>query len=73
MTTMNRKEAKEQLRTWVEDKRADNFHSLLYTLIAKSDNGNRERLRKGFPNEVAVYEDWFRDSCSDLEDFWRRP
>lgn len=33
-----------------------NFMAHLYRLIAKADIGNREKLRKGFPHEVAAWE-----------------
>jgi hypothetical protein len=62
---MNYDEAKEQLRSWVNDSKADNFHALLYILISKSDPENRAALRKGFPNEVKVFEDWHKCPTSD--------
>lgn len=34
------------------------FTAHLLRLIAKADNENRERIRKGFPEEVAAYEWW---------------
>jgi hypothetical protein len=70
---MNRKQAKAQLYTWAADDRADNFHSRLYSLIAKADSENKEALRKGFPNEVAVYDEWMSENRPDLEEFWRLP
>lgn len=36
--------------------RASHFGAQLYRLIAKADFGNQERLRKGFPIEVFVYQ-----------------
>lgn len=50
--------AKAELKNWLENPDATNFHSLLYRLIAKSDPSNRWRLRLGFPEEVKVWEDW---------------
>jgi len=41
------------------DHNADWFTAQLFRLIAKADVQNRERLRKGFPEEVAVYEEWW--------------
>lgn len=37
----------------------DWFSAQLLRLIAKSDDANRERLRKGFPNHVALWEAWY--------------
>lgn len=34
------------------------FTGQLLTLLAKADPGNRERLRQGFPVEVAAWEIW---------------
>jgi len=36
----------------------DDFQAHLYCLIAHADLGNRERLRQGFPQEVARFEEW---------------
>jgi len=36
----------------------DHFTIRLFRVIAHADGGNRERLRLGFPDEVAVYEDY---------------
>ena len=38
----------------------DWFSAQLLRLVAKADNGNREKLRKGFPETVALYEAWYR-------------
>lgn len=35
------------------------FSAQLIRLIAKADDGNRERLRKGFPEHVAAFEDFY--------------
>jgi hypothetical protein len=37
---------------------ATNFHFLLFNLIRKADPINKEKLRKGFPAEVAFHEYW---------------
>lgn len=37
----------------------DWFTVRLFGLIAKSDRGNRDRLRLGFPEEVQVVEEWY--------------
>ena len=55
---MTYNQAKAELKNWQDDLSQDNFHSLLYCLISKSDPENREALRLGFPNEVQVFEDW---------------
>jgi hypothetical protein len=47
-----------ELYCWQRIDDADNFHAVLYNLIAKSDPENRERLRAGFPDEVKAFEDW---------------
>ena len=36
----------------------DWFTAQLLRLIAKADDVNREKLRAGFPEEVAAYEVW---------------
>ena len=36
----------------------DWFTAHLLRLIAKADNENRDRIRAGFPEEVAAYEWW---------------
>jgi len=36
----------------------DWFSAKLLRLIAKADAENREKLRLGFPEEVAFYENW---------------
>jgi len=38
----------------------DWFHAYLARLIAKADAMNRERIRLGFPDEVAAFERWQR-------------
>lgn len=62
---MTYEEAKEELRALICGPRANNFHSLLYSLISKSDPANRERLRLAFPEEVKVWEDWIADESED--------
>lgn len=37
----------------------DWFSAELIRLIAKADLGNRERIRKGFPEHVSAFEDWY--------------
>ncbi len=35
-----------------------NFNALVFYMVAKADLDNRERLRRGFPDHVQMYEDW---------------
>ena len=37
---------------------AGGFMTLLFRAIEMADEGNRKRLAKGFPEEVAAYEAW---------------
>jgi hypothetical protein len=37
----------------------DWFSAQLLRLIAKADDFNKERIRKGFPNHVALWEAWY--------------
>lgn len=48
----------------VLDGTGDSFTGQLLLLIAKADPGNREALRRGFPDAVSAYETWqsFRDA-----------
>lgn len=50
--------------------RADNFHALLYRLIAKADPMHRARIRAGFPNEVKAWEMW--QASKDEKVFFQR-
>lgn len=47
-----------------------NFTSLLYDLIAKADNENKERIRLAFPHEVKAYLEWF--NMPSAEDFYKK-
>ena len=47
----------------------DSFTSLLLQLIAKSDPGNRERLRGAYPHEVYAYELWMVSQGLTRHDF----
>jgi len=42
------------LRSAVDDPRADNFSTLLFRLILKADGNNRIKLGKGYPVEVEM-------------------
>lgn len=46
--------AEKELYFWYMSRERDNFSAILYTLIAKADGTNREKLRKGYPKEVEV-------------------
>ena len=45
---------------------ADNFTVLLLRLIAKADSTNREKLAKGYPNEVIAVE-IYQNDCPYLD------
>lgn len=63
------KSAKELARNIEEwQKGFDHFTARLFSLIAKADIFNRERLREGFPNEVAAYEAWLCYGVDLIED-----
>lgn len=55
------------IQRW-QDTSQDYFTIRLFKLIAKADIRNLERLRAGFPNEVAAYEAWQRYGDTFLED-----
>jgi hypothetical protein len=44
----------------------DSFTGHLLLLIAKADPGNRARLRRGFPRQVAAWEIWQAAGLGDL-------
>jgi hypothetical protein len=50
------------LRNAFEDNRADNFTAILLRLIAKADSGNKEKLARGYPVEVAAV-NIYRNDC----------
>lgn len=63
------KSAKELARNLEEWQRGlDHFTAKLFSLMAKADIRNMERLRKGFPNEVQAYQAWKRYGEAFLED-----
>lgn len=66
---MTRKQAIFELYIWLRDGR-NNFHGLLYTLIAKADSGNLHRLSLGFPIEVNVFKEWRASETS--EEFFKK-
>ena len=41
------------------------FMGKLFDCICKADSGNKERLRMGFPAQVAVWEDYFEGRIND--------
>lgn len=51
------KQAVQRLEHW-RNHPTDCFSDHLYTLIAKADDENRERLQNGFPHEVRAYQEW---------------
>lgn len=54
----HRQKLKRDMEMAFNNKDADWFRAKLFRLIAKADLQNRELIRKGFPEEVAVYEAW---------------
>jgi hypothetical protein len=51
--------ARELAHHWEEARRGEtNFTAGLFRLLAKADPENRERIRAGFPEEVAWLETW---------------
>lgn len=62
------KEACLNLRAWQFG--GSNFTSLLYTLINKADPVNRAKIRRSYPVEVTVYEDW--QKSPDEKDFFKK-
>jgi len=46
---------------------ADHFNAVIYNLISKADNNNKELLRKGFPYHVLSFEIW--QECPSHDDF----
>ena len=41
------------------------FYQSLYKTISKADNGNRKKLFKAFPDEVAIFNSWSIDAIRD--------
>lgn len=62
---MDYKDSVAHLFRWCFGIDTSNFHAILFTLIAKADLENRERLRIGFENEVKAYEDWQKTESQD--------
>jgi len=49
----------ENVEEVLRNPRADWFGAMLLRLIAKADNYNKEKIRKGFPEYVEAYERWY--------------
>ena len=45
--------------------RLGGFHTKLYDCISHADSGNLKLLAKGFPREVAIFNDWSWDDIVD--------
>jgi hypothetical protein len=43
-----------------------NFRSQLFDMIRRADDDNMEKLRAGFPAEVAVYEAWMANLVGEF-------
>jgi len=46
--------------------RTGGFMSALFTAVAKADSVNLERLRLGFPDEVAAHERWTKGDLATV-------
>jgi len=57
------KDAAFQLYYWQYTSGLTNFHTKLYDLFCKADCMNYPKLKRGFPEEAKVYEEW--KECSD--------
>ena len=64
MKTLN--EAYFDLYMW-QYSNTDSFSNKLFSLIGHADMYNIENIRKGFPHEVAAWEEWYRHD--DPDDF----
>lgn len=64
--SLNLRAAIRELYFWQRNPEANNFHALLYNLIAKADRENREALKRGFQSEVLAYEYWYNSPNPDL-------
>lgn len=56
--------AEQELYYWYTGSKS-NFTGILYTLIAKADSINKEKLRKSYPKEVQVMSDF-----QNLPNYW---
>lgn len=50
---------------WYWQQGAMSFHSGLFSLIAKADSRNREKIKMGYPLHIAVYNIW--DKAKDVD------
>lgn len=46
---------------------SDCFGEMLFNLICKADPNNKSRLKKAFPEAVALYEEWYEKGDKFLE------
>jgi hypothetical protein len=53
--TYSKESLKHLIHMWQYDK-LGTFHSLIMKAVTVADDTNRERMRQGFPLEVAAYE-----------------
>lgn len=60
------KELARNIKEWQHGQ--SHFTARLFTLISGADVRNLERIRTGFPNEVAAYEAWQRHGEAFLND-----
>lgn len=67
MMTDREKRAAFELYIW-KYQGGTNFLCQLFDLIGKADSRNKERIAKGFPDEVAVFNTWY--NSHDVMRFW---
>ncbi len=65
---MNKQRCAKELYYWLYGTNPTNFTSKLYELISKADGQNRYAISRGFPNEVAIWQEW-QDSPDEKEFF----
>lgn len=65
----NLQQAAFQLYLW-HHAGGNNFTCQLYSLIAKADLQNRGKLRRAFPTEVLIFEEW--QNAETSKDFFKK-
>ncbi len=63
-------EAIKELYYWQQNGNLDNFHALLFRLIAKADYGNKLNLSRAFPAEVLAFTLW--QEAEDPDKFFEK-
>lgn len=68
MAVSELKDAVKELWYWQYGTNPTNFTSVLYTLIAKADLGNKARLETAFPMECEAFDLW--QEAPDADEFF---